>query len=32
MPKGFVTLGIGDGAVGLIELFLLVKLIRAEKA
>lgn len=32
MPKGFVTLGIGDGAVGLIELFLLVKLIRAEAA
>ncbi len=32
MPKGFVTLGIGDGTIGLIELFLLVKIVRAQKA
>ena len=30
MPKGFLILGLADGTIGLIELFLLVRLIRAE--
>lgn len=30
MPKGFLILGLADGTIGLIELFLLVRLIREE--
>jgi hypothetical protein len=29
MPAGFLTLGIGDGTIGLVELFLLVRTLRA---
>jgi hypothetical protein len=29
MPRGFLTLGIGDGTIGLIELFLLIKVFKS---
>ncbi|NET34204.1 MAG: hypothetical protein F6K19_19640 [Cyanothece sp. SIO1E1] len=32
MPKGFITLGIGDSSIGVVELILLVLALRAEKS